>query len=137
MSMSRKKMKIGNVATLVAEGVTLNGDIELKGHLIVAGNVNGAIKAEEDSCVVTVAETGCIKGELTAPVIEILGKSVSNIKATEILRIGPQADVSGTIEYASLEISAGGQIVGDLAKIEIESIDKVKDISEYSTQKEK
>ena len=70
--MSRKKMKIGNVATLVAEGVTLNGDIELKGQLIVAGNVNGAIKAEEDSCVVTVAETGCIKGELTAPVIEIV-----------------------------------------------------------------
>ena len=45
MSMSRKKMKIGNVATLVAEGVTFNGDIELKGQLIVAGNVNGAIKA--------------------------------------------------------------------------------------------
>ena len=39
MSMSRKKMKIGNVATLVAEGVTFNGDIELKGQLIVAGNV--------------------------------------------------------------------------------------------------
>ena len=69
--------------------------------------------------------------------IEIYGKSVSNIKATEILRIGPEADVSGTIEYASLEISAGGQIVGDLAKIEIESIDKVKDIADYSTQKEK
>ena len=29
------------------------------------------------------------------------------------------------------------RIVGDLAKIEIESIDKVKDISDYSTQKEK
>ena len=40
-------MKIGNVATLVAEGVTFNGDIELKGQLIVAGNVNGAIKADE------------------------------------------------------------------------------------------
>ena len=137
MSMSRKKMKIGNVTTLVAEGVTFNGDIELKGQLIVAGNVNGAIKAEEDNSVVTVAETGCIKGELTAPIIEIFGKSVSNIKATEILRIGPEADVSGTIEYATLEISAGGQIVGDLAKIEVESIDKVKDISDYSTQKEK
>jgi len=105
--------------------------------LIVAGNVNGAIKADEETSVVTVAETGCIKGELIAPIIEIFGKSVSNIKATQILRIGPEADVSGTIEYASLEISAGGQIVGDLAKIEIESIDKVKDISEYSTQKEK
>ena len=132
-----KKMKIGDVATLVAEGVTFNGDIELKGQLIVAGNVNGAIKAEEDNSVVTVAETGCIKGELTAPTIEIYGKSVSNIKATEILRIGPEADVSGTIEYATLEISAGGQIVGDLSKIEVESIDKVQDISEYTTQKEK
>ena len=137
MSISMKKMKIGDVATLVAEGVTFNGDIELKGQLIVAGNVNGAIKAEEDNSVVTVAETGCIKGELTAPTIEIYGKSVSNIKATEILRIGPEADVSGTIEYATLEISAGGQIVGDLAKIEVESIDKVQDISEYTTQKEK
>ena len=137
MGISRKKMKIGNVTTLVAEGVTFNGDIELKGQLIVAGNVNGAIKAEEDNSVVTVSETGCIKGELTAPTIEIYGKSVSNIKATEILRIGPEADVSGTIEYATLEISAGGQIVGDLAKIEVESIDKVQDISEYTTQKEK
>ncbi len=54
-------MKIGNVATLVAEGVTFNGDIELKGQLIVAGNVNGAIKADEETAVVTVAETGCIK----------------------------------------------------------------------------
>ena len=99
-------MKIGNVATLVAEGVTFNGDIELKGQLIVGGNVNGAIKADEETSVVTVAETGCIKGELIAPIIEIFGKSVSNIKATEILRIGPEADVSGTIEYASLEISA-------------------------------
>lgn len=132
-----KKMKIGSVATLVAEGVTINGDVEFKGQLIVAGNVNGAIKAVDDGSVVTVAETGCIKGELTAPIIEILGKSVSNIKATEILRIGPEADVSGTIEYATLEISAGGQIVGDLAKIELGSIDKVKDISDYSTQKEK
>ena len=42
-------MKIGNVATLVAEGVTFNGDIELKGQMIVAGNVNGAIKADEET----------------------------------------------------------------------------------------
>ena len=48
-----------------------NGDIELKGQLIVAGNVNGAIKADEETSVVTVAETGCIKGELIAPIIEI------------------------------------------------------------------
>ena len=81
MNRSKRKMKIGNVATLVAEGVTFNGDIELKGQLIVAGNVNGAIKAEEETSVVTVAETGCIKGELVAPIIEIFGKSVSNIKA--------------------------------------------------------
>ncbi|MEA9596130.1 polymer-forming cytoskeletal protein [Xanthomonas campestris] len=63
------------VDTLIGPQVVIRGDLTFSGGLYVEGRILGKVIAEDGaSAILTVAEQGCIEGEVRAPVVIINGQ---------------------------------------------------------------
>ena len=95
--------------TLITQGITLKGTIEGEGVVQVEGTVVG-----EFSMVgaILVAESGLVKGPITADVVRIAGKVEGNITAREHMRLESTGTLMGAVTTASLVVEDGGCLNG-------------------------
>ncbi len=109
--------KRDNRARLTAVGTDsrIEGDIWFVGIAVIDGYVNGSVKAGKDeNATLTIRKNGHVKGSVAAPHLLINGMVEGKVRATERLELGPQARVSGAVQYKRMEISIGAQIDGKL-----------------------
>lgn len=106
----------GGVETLIGERVRICGDVHFSGGLYVEGTVEGAVVAEDppSGAVLTLAETGCIEGEVRAPVVILNGRLVGDVHASERIELGAGAKVEGNVYYKVVEMTAGATLTGRL-----------------------
>lgn len=95
------------VASLVAEGVRISGDLETTGDLHLDGAVDGDIRVG----LLTVGETGVVTGAVHADVAEIRGRVTGVICARQV-KLWATARVDGDISHAELSIEAGAHFEG-------------------------
>jgi len=95
------------VASLVAEGVTIRGDMSTAGDLHLDGAVEGDLKAGR----LTIGDTGSVTGTVSADSVEIRGAVKGTISARQV-RLWASARVDGDISHAELSIEAGAHFEG-------------------------
>lgn len=96
-------------STLITQGITIKGTIEGEGVVQVEGVVIG-----EFSMVgaVIVADTGLIKGPVSADVVRVAGKVEGNVIAREHMRLEHTGTLIGDVSTASLVVEDGGCLNG-------------------------
>ena len=94
-----------SVASLVAEGVRIKGNVATDGdlHLDVEGDLTVAR--------LTIGETGLVTGAIKAETIEVRGRVVGTISARQV-RLLATARVDGDISHTELSIEAGAHFEG-------------------------
>ena len=96
-------------STLITQGVTIKGTVEGEGVVQVEGVVEG-----EFSMVgaVIVADTGVVRGPITADVVRVAGKVEGNVTAREHMRLEQSGTLIGDVATASLVVEDGGRLNG-------------------------
>lgn len=103
------------VETLIGPRVVIHGDIVFSGGLYIEGKIIGKVTADEGQpAVLTVAEQGCIEGEVRVPVAIVCGSLHGDVFSSERIELAPKARVRGNIHYQVVEMAAGAMITGRL-----------------------
>ena len=99
--------------SLIGEGLNIEGDLNCKGEIEVAGIMNGNIKAES----LKVLETGSIIGGIKASRFEVFGFIEGEIYADDII-IGKTATIKGDIFFReNLKIDEGADVDGYIKRV--------------------
>ena len=96
-------------ASMLPAGLTLSGEIEGKGDLVVAGAVEGPIELEG---MLTIDEGGEVRGEVSATSIVVRGVLVGNASAAESIRVEPSATMVGDARAPRVNIVEGARVRG-------------------------
>jgi cytoskeletal protein CcmA (bactofilin family) len=96
-------------------------DIKLKGVEITDCDtlvVEGRVEAAMDSRVIRIAESGVFSGTAGIDVADIRGRFEGELTARKQLIIHATGRVSGRIRYGRISIEEGGEIAGDVGKLD-------------------
>ena len=100
-------------ASLIGEGLNVEGDLNCKGSIEVAGIMNGNISAKG----LKVLETGSIIGGVKAGRFEVFGFIEGEIYADDIV-IGKTATIKGDVFFKeSLKIDEGADVDGYIKRV--------------------
>lgn len=95
------------VASLLAEGMTIRGDIVTEGDVHLDGAVDGDVSVGR----LILGGTGAVTGVVTAESVEIRGRVTGTISARQV-RLCASARVDGDIRHTELAIEAGAHFEG-------------------------
>ena len=99
--------------SLIGEGLNVEGDLNCRGEIEVAGIMNGNIKAKS----LKVLETGSIIGGVKASRFEVFGFIEGEIYADDIV-IGKTATIKGDIFFReNLKIDEGADVDGYIKRV--------------------
>jgi cytoskeletal protein CcmA (bactofilin family) len=93
--------------SLIAENVSVAGDLASDGDVQLDGALRGDLKVGH----LSLGETGQVEGAIEAETVEIRGRVVGTISA-RVVRLFATAQVEGDITHAQLAIDAGAQFSG-------------------------
>ena len=100
--------------TILAAGLTLNGDIQTDGVIRIEGTVEGSIRADGE---VLIARGGLVKGDIHTHRAIIGGRILGSLKADERVEIEDGALVEGDLMCPCLVVQEGGQINGQVLMV--------------------
>lgn len=95
------------VATNIARGLVVTGDISGDGELRLDGSLRGNIACKR----LVVGSEGELHGEVTVDALIVEGSIVGTIKAKTVL-LGATARVIGDVDHEVLEVHPGAEIEG-------------------------
>lgn len=98
--------------SLIAENVSLEGDLASSGDVQLDGAVRGDLKVAH----LSIGETGQVEGSIVADAVEVRGCVVGAITAKSV-RLYATARVDGDLTHVQLAIDAGAQFVGRSVKL--------------------
>lgn len=94
-------------ASLVGDGLRVEGNIASEGDLLVEGEVQGDVAVRK----LTVGPGGHVEGKVTADEIMVHGRLTGGI-AGRTVTLCRTAQVDGDVEYESLSIENGAEFEG-------------------------
>ncbi len=97
--------------TVVAEGVTFNGDLIAPGAVLISGNVRGD---GQIGGLLQLARQASWTGEVHAAAAVIAGRLEGCLKVTGALELGSKALIRGRVIAKSLAVARGAVIEGDI-----------------------
>ena len=103
-----------NKQLLIGEDISLSGTITSCDKLIIAGTVETNISECKE---LEIARGGLFKGEAKIQMAEIAGEFVGDLSA-DLIRLRSRGRISGNLNYGKLEVELGGEIIGNLSKIQ-------------------
>lgn len=97
----------GETRSLLAEGMQFVGNAELRGPCSVAGEVEGNLTQAPGAMVsVVVAETGRVKGDITAQKISVMGHTHGVLDSGEgEVALHDTASVHGLVRYGRIQVN--------------------------------
>ncbi len=99
--------KRGMIPSVVASGMHVLGNVVSDGVLDIDGNIDGNVRGHQ----VSVRPNGCIRGDVTAEVVDVYGTIEGVIKA-QTVNLYASAHVVGTIMHEALTIEDGAFVDG-------------------------
>ncbi len=97
--------------TIIAQGITVDGEISGNEPVIIEGNVKGKVNLE---ALVTVAEEGQVEADVTTTQVQISGAFTGNVVASERVEITPSGKVVGDIKSPRILIADGAGFKGHI-----------------------
>lgn len=111
---------------LIGAGTSIEGNVAFSGGLRVDGQVRGNIVAEEGKPgTLVISEQARIEGEIRVPHIVINGTVVGPVHSTEYVELQAKANVTGDVQYNTLEMQLGAVVEGRLVHLASAQSDKV------------
>lgn len=104
-------------STVIAQGITVTGTLRGEGVIQVEGVVEGEFDL---TGAVIVAETGLVRGPITADVVRVAGRVEGSIRAREHMRLEPTGSLEGDVTTASLVVEDGGRLNGRSTMLKVE-----------------
>ena len=108
-SSSEKEYSTG-MATIVASGTEIKGDINSKGDIRVDGTLVGNLTTASK---VLVGPSGKITGDVIAQQADVLGAITGTIKVTELLYQKGNCQINGNIYAGQLQVDATASFNGE------------------------
>jgi cytoskeletal protein CcmA (bactofilin family) len=109
----RKSTAPSKVASLIAEDITLEGNLRGDGELHVDGLIRGDVVVAR----LSIGDGGCIEGAIHAEVVEARGRVVGSITAKQV-RLFASCYVDGDITHEQLTMEAGAFFQGRSLKFQ-------------------
>ncbi|HZX69421.1 MAG TPA: polymer-forming cytoskeletal protein [Rhodanobacter sp.] len=103
--------------SLIARGTVIRGDLRFNGALHLDGRIEGTVLAEGDDAVFTLSEHGEVQGEVHVPHAVINGHITGDVHVGVRLELAPRARIDGDLRYHTLEMAAGAQVNGRIARL--------------------
>ena len=94
-------------ASLIAENVSLTGDLISEGDVHLDGQVRGDLRVGR----LTIGESGQVDGSIVAETVDIRGRVTGSVTAPTV-RLHATARVEGDITQTQLVIEAGAHFTG-------------------------
>lgn len=95
----------------VGKGLSLAGEITSCDVLVVEGKVEAKLT---DGKMIEITESGQFRGSVEIESADIAGRYDGQLVVHGRLTIRSTGRISGTVKYGELEVSAGGQIIGEV-----------------------
>ena len=105
----RRGIDVRELDTVLAEDFEFEGEMEFSKPLMLKGKFRGEVRATSDFIVAEGAE---VEARIEARVVDIRGKVVGNIEATERIDLLPTACVRGDLTAPQVVIEAGARFNG-------------------------
>jgi cytoskeletal protein CcmA (bactofilin family) len=96
-----------SVKSLIAEGVSFEGNLTVNGGMKIDGEVKGSVVSAEG----TIILTGRIHGNLSAETAFVDGEIEGDVSVMRIL-LGPKARIRGSVSYGEMHWRQGARIDG-------------------------
>lgn len=96
-------------STVIADGVSFDGNINSSGMVYIRGKVHGNIHA--DNSIVKIMRNGHVEGNIFAREAVIDGTLIGECHA-EVIDIYEHGNINGEITYQTLAIKRGGVFIG-------------------------
>lgn len=96
----------------IGKGVSITGQIYSREDLIIDGEIEGTIEANEHR--ITIGPNGKVKAGIKAKDIVVLGAVQGNVEATEKIEIKKDARLLGDIKTARISIEDGAIFKGSI-----------------------
>ncbi|MFN4284753.1 MAG: polymer-forming cytoskeletal protein [Lacibacter sp.] len=100
----------GGLATIIAAGTEIRGNIESKGDIRVDGTLIGNLKAGSK---VIVGPQGTIQGDVEAEQADIQGTIVGSVQVSGLLVLQAGSNVQGNVRTGQLQIDASAIFNGE------------------------
>jgi cytoskeletal protein CcmA (bactofilin family) len=100
-------------ASLIAENVSLHGDLSSDGDVHLDGAVRGDLRVGR----LTIGETGQVEGVIVAEAVDIRGRVIGSVTAPAV-KLYASARVDGDITQTQLTIEPGAHFEGRSLKYE-------------------
>ena len=116
---------------IIGSGVEMKGDITSASEVQVDGTADINMETEN----LMVGQMGNLKGEIKTKNADIWGQFDGNLEVNNTLTIQEKGIVKGSTKYSALQIKLGGQLEGDVQKIDKPRIKAVPSPSEANLNK--
>jgi cytoskeletal protein CcmA (bactofilin family) len=103
----------------IGKAVMIKGQIFSREDLIIDGEVEGTVEAQENR--VTVGPNGKVRASVKAREIVVLGSIQGNVEATEKIDIRKDARLVGDIKTARIVIEDGAYFKGSIDIVKVEA----------------
>jgi len=120
-SAPRETAPTPSASEIAGSKLTVGPNIKLKGVEISdcdALVVEGHVEATVNSKAMQIAQPGTLKGTVMIDVAEIQGEFVGELTARKRLVVHGTGRVSGTIRYGKLVVEEGGELTGDIKRLD-------------------
>jgi cytoskeletal protein CcmA (bactofilin family) len=127
----RKKghaIEVTKLASLIAEGVEVTGDIAFASGMRIDGRVNGNVigrsSVSDDDVgtrgvtLLVLSDSGHIEGSVRCGDAVVNGTVTGDLDVEHFLELQANARVRGTIRYRQLQMDVGAVVHGQLVKVE-------------------
>lgn len=119
-------IKVTRLASLVAEGVEIVGDLSFTRGLRIDGRIKGNVlghsgdepsAATDARTLLVLSDKGRIEGSVRCGDAVINGTVTGDLEVEHFLELQAGARVSGTIRYRQLQMDVGATVEGQLVKV--------------------
>lgn len=112
------------ISSIIGSDLELNGDINIKGDLLIYGTINGNIDCEG---IVTTAKGSIINGNIKTACADVSGVINGNLIASEKVSLSFSSKLNGDL-YASILVIEKGALFNGLCKMQDQDIHSSKNI---------
>jgi cytoskeletal protein CcmA (bactofilin family) len=106
-------MTTGRSTTIIAEDMTIRGDIRNGGLVEVRGYVEGSVTADR----LLVHETGRVYGTVKAENADVNGRLQGTVMIRHLINIGNTGAVRGDVRYGKLALAGGGDLDANVRNV--------------------
>lgn len=115
MFMKKSGKPQSRIDSLIGVGTKVEGDVKFVGGLRVDGTIKGNVSAaDEQHSTLVISEHARIEGDIRVAHLVINGTVIGSVSSCELLELQSHAQVTGDVQYNTIEIHLGAVIQGSL-----------------------